>query len=198
MEEKCSNAIAYFLSSQIPEAKGKEKILKYGLELMITALVGLLLMACVSLIAGYPLAWLPFLLGFAPLRTTAGGFHASSHLGCYCITTVTFSICMMLALLVNSGALLYVIIAGLSLVVVLAFSPVEARNKPLSPARRVANRHFSLLIAGIELIISLLLFCVEIQLVWITLLYYGILAASISIVAVKISTLIERRLHNES
>lgn len=197
MEEKCSKAIARFLISQIPEAREKERILKYGLELMITAFIGLMLMVCVSILSGQPLAWLPFILGFAPLRTTAGGFHASSHVGCYILTTVTFAISVALALVGRMMSVQYFVISVLSFAIIIAFSPVEASNKPLSPEKRVANRRVSLLIAATELIISLLLICCGIGRVYISVFYYGILAASISIVSVKIKNFVERRLHNE-
>lgn len=156
MENKCAGAIAHFLVSMLPEIKAKERVIKYGVELIITASVGLLLAAFVSLIAGKPIAWIAFILGFAPLRTTAGGFHASSHLGCYIITTTTFAVSVTFSLIGNVTVWHYIIISTLSSIVMLILSPIAAMNKPLSPTKRLANRYISLLIIGLELVVSLL------------------------------------------
>ncbi len=190
--------LAHFLSSHIPDAKDKEAIIRYGLELMLTTFIGFLLMVGVSIIGQHPFAWLPFVIGFAPLRTTAGGFHASSHLGCYSITTITFSVCMAMAFLLEANDMLNVLIAGLSFVTVVLFSPMEAQNKPLSPKNRTANRRISLMISLAELVASLLLFQNRIHSAWVQLFYYGILAATVSVVAAKIKILTERRFRNES
>lgn len=189
MEEKCSSAITQLLISLLPETKDKERIIKYGLELIITASIGLLLMACVSFAARKPLAWIAFILGFAPLRTTAGGFHASSHWRCYIITTITCAASIAFTLVGNITAWHYLAISGLSFLVMLIFSPVEAKNKPLSSKKRATNRCISLLIIGIELTMSLLLILCGIHQAYIDIFYYGILAASISIIAAKINNL---------
>lgn len=192
MEQKCAATLAHFLAIHIPEAEGKENIIRYGFELMITALIGLLLMILVSLIGGQPLAWVPFILGFAPMRTTAGGFHASSHLGCYIITTAVFSLVMVLAATCQPYAWIYMIVAGISFAFVLALSPVEAQNKPLSQLKRIANRRVSLILAGVELIGSIILFVLDFSTLWTAMFYYGILAASVSLVAAKITILFRK------
>lgn len=197
MESKCATTIAHFLAINIPEARAKENIIRYGLELMITAFVGLLLMICVSVIGGHPLIWLPFIFGFAPIRTTAGGYHAPSHLGCYIVTTATYSFFMMLALFLRTHLWIYIVSTAVSFLLVLTLSPVEAQNKPLSQRKRKANRRASLFLAAVELIGAVLLFCLEVSSLWATMFFYGILAASLSLVAAKIITLTERRSSNE-
>lgn len=192
MEQKCAVTLAHFLAIHIPEVKGKENIIRYGFELMITVLIGMLLMILVSFIGGQPLAWLPFILGFAPIRTTAGGFHASSHLGCYIITTAVFFLVMVLAVICQPYTWIYTLVACMSFALVFALSPVEAKNKPLSHHKRVANRRVSLLLAGAELIGSSILFVLDFSTLWTALFYYGILAASVSLVAAKITTLFRK------
>lgn len=54
--------------------ESKRAVILYGMELLISTFIGIGLIAVVSLIAQEPLAWVFFLLAFAPLRHTAGGY----------------------------------------------------------------------------------------------------------------------------
>lgn len=54
----------------------------YGVQLLISTWINVQIIAVVSFLLHIPFAWIGFLLGFVPLRITAGGFHAKSPLMC--------------------------------------------------------------------------------------------------------------------
>lgn len=132
----------------------QQTIVKFGLELLLTSIIGVVWMIIASAIFRRTFAWIPFILGFAPLRTTAGGFHAATHSGCYCISTCSFIVAVLISINYLIPSWLILLIAVCSFIVVLAFSPVEAANKPLSEITRNRNRKRSIAISAINLVLS--------------------------------------------
>ena len=63
-------------------APEKNKIYAYGMELVLSGLVNVLSVLLISILIFHPADGLLFLVAFIPLRTTAGGYHANSHLSC--------------------------------------------------------------------------------------------------------------------
>ena len=49
-------------------------------------------------VIGYPIAFIPYIAVYTPLRLTAGGYHARSHLKCILYTQITFIVFVMSAL----------------------------------------------------------------------------------------------------
>lgn len=66
-----------------------EKI-RVGLEILFMMVQGVLLMVIISLACGAWWSWIPFLLGFAPLRNFGGGFHAKTPIGCLICSELIF------------------------------------------------------------------------------------------------------------
>ena len=80
-----------------------------------------------------------------------------------------------------------VILAVVSSVIVFRFAPVEAENKPLSQRLRKTNRHRSVVISSLNLLLALILFFSPIHDKWVLGSYFlGVAAASISILVVKL------------
>lgn len=152
-----TKAIAIYFSNFIVHkgicTKEKEKVLCYGFELLVTSIIGVLLMVLVSIIMKEPISWLLFLIGFAPLRTTAGGYHASTHWGCYIISTLMYAICLLISIHININSTALILMALISVCVVFALSPVEAVNKPLNKETKEINRRNSLSIILFEFLV---------------------------------------------
>lgn len=71
-------------------APEKNKIYAYGMELVLSGLVNVLSVLLISILIFHPADGLLFLVAFIPLRTTAGGYHANSHLSCNIVFLSTF------------------------------------------------------------------------------------------------------------
>lgn len=52
--------------------------IRLGLEIFFMMVLGVSLMVIISALLGNVWMWIPFLLGFAPLRNYGGGFHAKT------------------------------------------------------------------------------------------------------------------------
>lgn len=162
------------------------KVLSFGYELLIIAFVGIMLMVVVSCYVQQPLAWIPFLIGFAPLRTTAGGFHANKQWKCYIVSTCIYAACLLYASKIVSVGPVQIVLAAVTAVITWCMAPVEAINKPLSETKRNKNRLRSIIIVCMDMIVAIITCLAEISNVAISLFFLGGISASISLVVAKV------------
>jgi accessory gene regulator B len=161
----------------------------YGFELVISSAAGILLAIVISLIYSQPLAWFFFLLAFIPLRRTAGGFHADSHIACNITFGISFSVFMLIPAFLSQLITPAILFSAslVSVIITAALSPVEANNKPLTDKKRVQNRRKSLILAAVFLLAAAGSFFVETKYFMPFLfLAMGQLAASLSLIAAKL------------
>lgn len=132
----------------------------YGFELMISTAANILIVIAVSIVFSFPLAWLFFLTAFIPLRVTAGGLHAKTHLGCGLIFSIAYGLFMLTALFFGAffTPLVLVVISAACMITVILLSPVPSTNKPLEAGQAEVNRKRSLVIAAAGLVITALSF----------------------------------------
>lgn len=177
--------IAAILVSKKIVDKSSHDVYAYGLELIISVLVNILLIATISIIFRRYYDWLLFLVAFIPLRTTAGGYHAKSHFRCIIIGTLIFAVFLVINQLQLNWTYIVPVIAGFSLVTILLFSPVEAQNKKLKDNQNKRNRRLSINIAIINIAVAVITFIFnEISSV-LSIYYLGVLSATLSMLVVK-------------
>ena len=96
----------------------------------ITVLLNLISTIVIGVIAGKVFESIAFLVFYIPLRSYAGGYHASTPRRCYFIFIV-----IIMAMLLFIGyvdlSIIYIILLLVGMVVCFAFAPVEDKNKPL-------------------------------------------------------------------
>lgn len=173
------------------------EIYEYGLQLLLSTIINILIIILISLTMGQPFVWLFFILAFIPLRITAGGYHAKTNFLCIISFTSTFFIFVLLIQTMElfSSALYFWICALFSLCMVFALSPVQASNKPLTPKEAAHNRKKSLIIAVSFLIPAIISLGYPLfQGKLLAGFYSGELTASLSLVVVRIIGLYEKRI----
>lgn len=129
----------------------------YGVQLLLSTLINIICIAVISALAALPLAWIPFLAGFVPLRVSAGGFHAKTPLRCFVTFCGAFLLFVVVVLNLHDAGIRLTILTN-SIVTVLAvylFSPIPASNKPLSDKEIPQKRMLSIVITSVLLLISL-------------------------------------------
>lgn len=136
------------------------EVYAYGFELLVAAVVNALVLTVVALITGYVWQTVLYALAFVLLRTTAGGFHASTHLRCLLLLLCT-SVISILIMMYLPGVYVLPAILGLAVlagVLVFVFAPVEDHNNPFTPERRVRLRRLSLVtFGGLMLLLGVLM-----------------------------------------
>ena len=121
-----------------PNCQRKKYI--YGFELLLSSVIGIVVLMMISATEGLAFAWLPYLLGFVPVRITGGGYHAKTHFSCILSFSLVFLVFLLSSSFVDIQSITYILLSFLTLVITLAVAPVEAINKPLSKDKISRNR----------------------------------------------------------
>ena len=198
MIQKVSSICAKSLISIGKLQNVNESILRYGCELIITSMIGLLIMVGLSLLIGYPLAWVFFIMGFAPHRTAAGGYHADTHARCYLVTSVMFLIGTLIAYEILWNYFSYLAISIFSAFTAGFMAPLEAKNKPLSAKRYQLNRDRISVIICINCVIAVVFTMQKLVCEEANMYYAGIFFASASLIMGKIKNSLKGGSINES
>lgn len=169
-----------------------EPILCYGCELILTSIIGLLLLIALSFLIGHPMAWLFFVMGFAPHRTTAGGYHADTRIKCYIVTSGMLLLGTLAAYSFTWNKYTYFVISLISAALVLHLAPLAAANKPLSDKQHRKNRIRSLIVISANIFIAVIFAVLDLVSEEANIYFAGIFFASTSLIMEKIKIFFER------
>lgn len=127
--------------------------------------------------------WIPYLIGFVPLRVFGGGYHAKTHLSCILFFSSFFLLFIFLKDILQTAPYIEIFLCFFVLILVLLFAPVEARNKPLSVESRKQNWRRSVGIAVFNLLLaSLSCFAFTHSSTYLLMYFVGTFSAGISII----------------
>ena len=109
----------------------------YGLQLAISKLFFFLVILAISLFTKTFLVSMVFVFMYSAIRRYSGGHHCSSEESCFIVSILLYLI-MILFYDVDmlEGKLFLCISATISVVILMIFSPIEHKNKPLSADER--------------------------------------------------------------
>lgn len=181
------------LAKRLTERQGQSgrttNVYIYGLELIMSGLLNIFLLAFVSMLFMNGLIWFPFLLAFIPLRITAGGYHANSHFSCAAVGTLAFLLSIAISSIDANWSITCIIISFVSLGLIMKLSPVQASNKPLRKEAISKNRNVSIWIALVNIAFAIVCYICsspDFLLGFIKFYFLGVSAAAFSMVAVQI------------
>lgn len=189
MIHNCAEKIAADLINRKVVDDTSREVYAYGFELLISGIVNVLLAACISIAFRRYFDWFLFFAAFIPLRTTAGGYHASTHMMCIIVGTTTFAVLFAICRIQISWTSTILVISIMSFLLLIVFSPVEAHNKKLNEVQQTKNRKVSILIGIANLIIALITVFVDGLSVYLNIYFAGVFAAALSMLAVKTNIL---------
>lgn len=160
MIEHLANIIVDSMSkNKIIVSEDREEYL-YGINIFISSALHLITLFIIIMIMG--LYWQGILFNFAyiMLRNYAGGFHAKSSKVCYLIS---IGICITSLAVIKffeaSSGVIY-ILSLFSYIVLMLFSPVEDRNKPLDEIETKVFKVRARIMASIYLLL-IIIFCLN-------------------------------------
>lgn len=128
----------------------------YGINQILTSVLNVSSALIIGLILGTFFEVMVFMAAYIPLRIFAGGYHAKTPLRCY-----IFSLIMLIVVSIGMKYLIlsewaYYAVLSAALLIVLAISPVEDKNKPLDEIEHKVYKKRALIIAATELVISII------------------------------------------
>lgn len=177
--------IAMKIVNNDSEYEGKLEMIRFGVEIFLMVSLGVSLMVIISILYGVWWLWIPFLLGFAPLRNFGGGFHSKTPVGCLICSELIFFIAINLSMC-DMSTIVLLLLYGISFLIVVHWAPVQAENKPLSEKLRKANRKKCLIVIFMQGFLILMFAKVEV----VKLFCLGMFEASVSM---AIAIILERR-----
>jgi len=138
------------------------EVYRFGFEAGFAIIANVLVTLIVGFILGMPLESLLLLAVFIPLRSCAGGIHASNNIKCTVLSALAvFSSLIAAHIAVSYLNAVVVLIAGVACsAIILALAPVQDANRPLDKAetRLLKQRTLKVLCAEITILILLLSF----------------------------------------
>lgn len=156
-------------------------IYAYGLELLYSSLAGVVVLIIISAVYERPFLWIPYLVGFVPLRLSGGGYHAKTHFRCIFVFSMLYSLVLLIERIYVIPLKTWLMACFVCLFIILLFSPVAAPNKPLKESHGRANRRNSLFLGLINLLgCSVLVFLLIPQSQWVNMYFAGSSMAGLS------------------
>ena len=125
---------SFFISRGIVKEEQRE-VYDYCFEIMLSTIFNISTVLIISLATKTFLETMCFIAGFMVVRSTAGGYHAQTHWGCWLLL-----VCSYITYLISTHIIAEsyqrigtILCAVLSFILILIFSPVEDPNKPFTP-----------------------------------------------------------------
>lgn len=159
--ERILNKIMDFISHNENVDENKYEIVKYGLELFILKITFFIAILIVSIILNSFWEYLVFFLLFYPIRSFAGGYHASTKSQCFIQSLIT--VVLVLIAIKSIGIYHFIIIPLAVLTIVSAaiiwkFAPIDSENKRLDEDEHLLFKKKSRIVLCTEIGISLVMY----------------------------------------
>ncbi len=171
--------------SSVIEAEDAE-IYIYGINQILVSVLNVSSALIIGLIFGTLLEIAVFLTAYIPLRSFAGGYHARTPLRCYIYSLIMLIIVSIGLKYLHIEMWGYYAVLLAAVLIVLVLSPVEDNNKPLDDVEYKVYKRRAMLIAAIELAISILLKLIGLDNLFIAVVYsFAVLGFMLIIGALK-------------
>lgn len=167
------------LSRQIGDNLVKSDVVKsedaeiyiYGINQILVSVLNVSSALIIGLIFGVFFEIAVFMTAYIPLRSFAGGFHAKTPLRCYIFSIIMLVVVSIGFKYLSIAVWAYYAILTAAFIIVVLLSPVEDKNKPLDDLEYKVYKKRAIIIAVIELVISVLLKLIGMESLFIAVIY---------------------------
>lgn len=122
----------------------------YGLQLAISKLFFFLVILVISLFTKTFLVSMAFVLMYSAIRQFSGGHHCRSEVSCFFVSILLYLIMILFYDIDMYGGKIFLCVsAAVSVLIIMIFSPIEHKNKPLSADERKRYGLISKIVSGI-------------------------------------------------
>lgn len=135
-------------------------VYQYAYELLLSQVINIFLAVLIAAAFRAPLPVLLFLTSYIPLRSFCGGYHADTNLVCTIVSALL--IIFMCFIYQNTENGLFSVWYPFSFLIsgylIIRYSPVPDKNKPLDEAETIRYKRKSRMIWGIEATVGIILY----------------------------------------
>ncbi len=187
-----STIITDFLISSNKELLNEREIYKYGIEIIISSFLNILIVLICGLFFKMLFESILYFLVFAVMRCFCGGYHANTYFKCnlilFIVVLISFFLVDYLYKFDNFVIVLTIISFVTLLVAILLFAPLEHKDKPLTKNAKITLRRKSIILYIIILIFWIIIFCINKKCA---------VAITFSLISVMLSLIIGKFLKNK-
>lgn len=171
--------------SNVIEAEDAE-IYIYGINQILVSVLNVSSALIIGLIFGTLLEIAVFMAAYIPLRSFAGGYHARTPLRCYIYSLIMLIIVSIGLKYLHMEMWVYYAVLLTAVLIVLVLSPVEDKNKPLDDLEYKVYKKRAIIIAAIELIVSIVFKLIGLDSLFVAVVYsFAVLGFMLIIGALK-------------
>lgn len=134
-----------------------KSVYEYGIELMLSSLIGILLILFVGTVFFSIIDAVIFLITFISIRTFCGGYHAKSYLTCNMCSILSFVVVSCISRTDMISKPIIILILALSSIILFYISPIEHKNKPIDLIKKNRLKLISIVFFLIFCMISLII-----------------------------------------
>lgn len=117
------------------------EVFVYGMELIVSTLINAMIIISTGALIGLFAETLLFYCVFSAFQSICGGFHASTHFRCFCVTFSGWAVGMVVNLYATLPLLL--VLAALGIFFVFTLAPIEHINAPMNTTKRMRMRKYA-------------------------------------------------------
>lgn len=138
------------------------EIYTYGIELMISSLIGTILIIFSGIIFHLLIESLIFTFCLSGIRFFSGGYHAKTYLRCNIVYLISYALVMITYMLyfkylINYNISISLVLIIVSTLILILFAPIENENKKIDDSQKNKFKWISIIILLIECFGSLII-----------------------------------------
>ena len=126
-----------------------EEIFLYGVEVIITTLINLVLLLIVGLVSGTADQAMVYFVSYAFLRKFIGGYHCNTNFKCITFNVSKYILYVLICPHIEISTIIMLLIILFTLVLIVYKAPFEHKNRPISPEDKIVYKKYALIIAFI-------------------------------------------------
>lgn len=149
---KTSEKIAQILKETNTIDEDNFEICRYGIQQGITIILNIVTTMLIGIFLDMFWQAIIFSILYIPLRSNAGGFHASTALRCYIFSIISIIIVLLAIKYIVISKTICLIITVISLSIILYHAPIEDSNKKLDEIEHKVYKRRSIKISLAELL----------------------------------------------
>lgn len=161
MIKRFSNLITSMLLKERIIDENDMEIYQFGTRRILKNLLVLLVVCITATVFNVWVETLCLMIGFAPLRKIAGGYHADTLFGCNLVTFSTYILdLLIIRKMINYISIqVFSILCFVTIVLIFCFAPVDHKNLKFSYERQAkAKKYGRIIILSLVLILNIIIY----------------------------------------
>lgn len=162
------NITNYFYNNDIISEEDKE-IYVYGLEIIISSLIGMLLIIGIGICLNKIVYSIIFLSTFVPIRMYTGGYHANSYIQCNLTFVSIYLVTLGIIMIVPSNyiGITSTVMILMTIYIIFKYAPIDNEHKRLTIEEKKKHKKVALIILFIYYFLSIFVCKINIKLFYI-------------------------------